>query len=59
MSKKWDKKRYSDKTDHGLNEPDKTDRVSGQNGPRLRTKRTKFQDKTTQASRQNGNRQLE
>ena len=46
--------RYSDKTDHGQNGPDKTDNVSGQNGPRLRTKRTTFQDKTGQASGQNG-----
>ena len=46
--------RYSDKTDHGQNGPDKTDHVSGQNGPRLRTKRTTFQDKTDQASGQNG-----
>ena len=46
--------RYSDKTDHGQNGPDKTDHVSGQNGPRLRTKRTTFQDKTDQASRQKG-----
>ena len=33
--------RYSDKTDHGQG-PDKTNHVSGQNGPRLRTKRTTF-----------------
>ena len=43
---------YADKTDHGQNGPDKTDHVSGQNGPRLRTKRTTFQDKTDQASGQ-------
>ena len=41
---------YSDKTDHGQNGPDKTDHVSRQNGPRVRTKRTTFQDKTAQAS---------
>ena len=46
--------RYSDKTDHGQNGPDKTDHLSGQNGPRLRTKRTTFQDKTDQASGQKG-----
>ena len=45
-------RRYSDKTDHGQNGPDKTDHVSGQNGPRLRTERTTFQDKTDQASGQ-------
>ena len=52
---------YSDKTDHGQNGPDKTDHVSGQNGPRLRTKQTKFQskrtrhqDRTDQASGQKG-----
>ena len=45
-------RRYSDKTDHGQNGPDKTDHVSGQNGPRLRIKRTTFQDKTDQASGQ-------
>ena len=43
----------------GQNGPDKTDRMSGQNGLRPRTKRTMFQGKTAQASRQNGNRQLE
>ena len=46
--------RYSDKTDHGQNGPDETDHVSGQNGPRLRTKRTTFQDETDQASGQDG-----
>ena len=45
---------YSDKTDHGQNVPVKTDHVSGENGPRLRTKRTTFLDKTDQASGQNG-----
>ena len=38
--------RYSDKTDHGQNGPDETDHVSGQNGLRSRTKRTRLQDKT-------------
>ena len=33
---------------------DKTDHVSGQNGPHLRTKRITFQDKTDQASGQKG-----
>ena len=46
--------RYSDKTDHGQNGPDKTDHVSGQNGPRLGAKRSTFHDKTDQASGQNG-----
>ena len=41
---------YSDKTDHGQNGPDKTDHVSGQNGPRHRTQRTTFQDKTDHVS---------
>ena len=45
---------YSDKTDHGQNGPDQTDHVSGQNGPRLRTKRTTVQGKTDQASGQIG-----
>ena len=44
---------YSDKTDHGQNGPDETDHVSGQNGPRLRTKRT-FLDKTGPVLRQTG-----
>ena len=46
--------RYSDKTDHGQNGPDKTDHVSGQNGPRLRTKRTTSQDKTDHVPGQKG-----
>ena len=46
--------RYSDKMDHGQNGPDKTDHVSGQNRPGLRTKRTTFQYKTDQDSGQNG-----
>ena len=46
--------RYSDKTDHGQKGPDKTEHVSGQNGPRLRTKRTTFQEKKDQASGQKG-----
>ena len=45
---------YSDKMDHGQNGPDKTDYVSGLNGPYRRTKRTMFQDKTAHASGQNG-----
>ena len=36
-------------TDHGQNGPDKTDHITRQNRPRLRTKRTTFQDKTDQA----------
>ena len=45
---------YSYKMDHGHNGPDKTDHLSGQNGPRLETKRTLSQDKMDHVPGQNG-----